>query len=389
MSTKGKAKKPTGTQSINVKSILSSKNFNKPNFTKNEKAVMLSAQRKVFDKLLKQEIDILAKNTVKPWVDDFALFDKIQKANKGKGASDQLQASHVIRTLYPPEQIASCPPPLDTPQRGISPEILFEHETQSCTGVFTIEPPYDDGDPLVEVRTLNDDPLGVFDSSSALVVPAEGIISLGVGAGRFPVDETYPAPFEWFLGKYNSVEGSLIHTVLLPSSVADPTLVTVTAEFKLGVDWPYEAGRFALNPGHAGEAVGDGPVIILGNSLLTLFGDPAFNSGNANYTNFLKLWKSRSTSCYYFGECKNPRSFSSTESLMLMPGASSFTLVISARLQALLTLVPGGKLTGFAGADLLSPGLSGLWLLAGTRGGAIRVPKIRISFCRFDFPIKG
>jgi len=388
MATKSKATKPTGMRSIEVKSILSSKNYNKPNFTKNEKAVILSAQRKVFDQLLKHEIDTIAKNTVKPWVDDFALFEKIQKSKKGKTALSQLRASDVIRSLNPPDQIASCPLPLDTPQRGISPGILSEHDAEGCTGVFTIEPPYDDGDPLVEVRVPNDDPTGVFDSSSALVVPAEGIISLGVGAGSFPVDETYPAPFEWFFGKYNRVEGSLIHTVLLPSSVADPTLVTVTAEFKLGVDWPYEAGRFALTPGHDGEAVGDGPVMVLGNTVLTLHGDPAFNSGSANYTNFLKLWVSRSTGCYYFGECKNPRSFSSTESLLLMPGASSFTVVISARLQALLTVVPGGKLTGFAGADLLSPGLGGLWLLAGSRGGALRVPKIRMSFCRFDFPVK-
>jgi len=161
--------------------------------------------------------------------------------------------------------------------------------------------------------------------------------------------------------------------------------VTVTAEFKVGEDWQYEPGNIALVPSHPG--LGDGPAIVLGNTLLRLYGDPAMNSGNGKLTNFLQKWNSRSTSCHYEGGCKNLRTFSTTSSLDLLPGAGSFTIVISAVLQALLTQVPGGELNGFAAADFMSPYMSGLWFLAGGRGGAIKVPRIRMSFCRVGIPL--
>lgn len=370
-----------------VKSILAAKKFAKPRFTQDEKTIILRSQQQALDKLLKQEIDTFAKNTVKPWVDDFALFEKRKKSNKGKGGLDQLRASEIIRSLNPPDRIASFNPGSEAPQCGSSSGILSDQNAAGCTGVFIIEPPYDDGDPVVEVRVPNELPTNTHDSSSALVVPADGIISLGVGAGRFVIDEVYPAPYDWFFGKYNRVEGSLIHTVLLPSPLIYATRVTVTAEFKVGEDWQYEAGNFALVPSHPGDGLGDGPAIVLGNTLLRLHGDPAMNSGSGKLTNFLQRWKSRSMSCWNESSCRNLRSFSTTTSLDLLPGASSFTIVISAVLQALLTQVPGAELNGFAAADFMSPYMRGLWFLSGGRGGAIKVPRIRMSFCRVGIPL--
>ena len=357
---------------MSIKEILASKKVETPKaqFTKAEWAVMTREYKNSIDEHQKRAVADFTNNVVTPWRE---AIDQAQSLRDAGKADLVAQVTDAIKETPASSRVMH-------PQ--ISSNVLrLPHMLPSgCIGTWILEPPYDQGFPIPVGEEKTTDTIapgggpGIFKATSVLSKPDQGILSLGLGVGRF-FNDVYPAPLEDKFGDGNEVEANICHFMTFPGLVTKPIRVNVS----VGINAPL-ARTHRIPTTSETATIEDGPVWALANAYLTLFGYPTV--GDVQRTTAkrfcVQMW-TEMLGCFF---CEDEEEFDISDSLVLAEGAAGLGIIVEVRLTAFLTGRLDDLTSGFMGAGfrLPSPETHGIWL-ADTGGGAIRIPRINLTFC--------
>lgn len=363
-------------KSKTTEQILSSKGFPKPQFTKEELAVIAREQTKLIDEDMKREINDFADKVLKPWFDlstaaqEAGQDDPVTKAMADLGRESPLRATNV------PEFRAA-----GGPRAALSKAIFSSH----CDLTF-LTPPYPPdstfGGPSPEQVGADVEGLGLgYKTRSMLAIPAEGVLSVGVANGRHGNLWTYPSADRWRYGDANSAGANILYIVDVPYSPFPVyTRMEVAIDVTIGDGSPY--APIGLIRGFE-DSIGYGVVGVMGIIHLTLVGSMSDGGPRKDRKKFLCEWGSASTGgSDSAGTSVYENNFSLSATLGMKPGATWSAVTVAVNLLAFRAGVddPSG---GWSGVDLRTPDVptSDIWF--GRRaGGPIRIPQMSISFCQ-------
>jgi len=357
-----------------IEEIISSTEYPKAPLTKAERAVIARENKKRIDEQHRRIVDDFVDNFLKPWL---AVLDQARALRTPENADLFAQLTEQMRKRAAHNPVLRRKTP-EIPRPGR--RALFG---SACNDSWSHGPPYLKGNPDNEITTDTVPPSGLWKASSALAIGDEGILSVGLGVGRFWItDLIYPASQQVFVWATNQIVASIIHLEEFQTGpLAGPQHVDVNVHVTI------EGGPSSDPSAHTlfdGGGVG-GPNFALGTMHFILWGFPTAFPGcpvaTCDYKRFLRHgWDD----FYLITDYDNE--FDLSASAILGSGATGVGVFVAVRLTAgvrgTVDDVMAG-LTGFAGVDLRDPYKSqAIWPFE-PGGGPIRVSNM--DFCLRPF----
>ncbi len=362
-----------------IEEILSSHEVPKLSFTGTEQAIIAREQRSRVGGLFKSEFDAVSIRILKPWLELSTAAHQAGPDSLSGKTMEEIRRGAIPRTIDHAD--LRVPPISGLLRDGIL-------RSSHCSTI-TLEPPYTAGGPLVsavggplveqvgDAVIKRDGPLdpAVWKTTSSLALPAEGILSLGVGNGNF-LGSIYPSRDGWLFGDANSATAELFYIAVNPKGSC-PNLTSAQVTIDVSIQNPILGGHALLLPGGA-NSTGHGLVGLFGKMYLTLHGAKSLGGPRTSSKTFLLSWTPGS------GVGEWEPNFSLSETIGLGPGAGLIAISIAVKLQAFRAGVddPSG---GFSGIDCLIDTIPTASVVPFRGPGPIKIQTIGMTFCSDDF----